>query len=241
MNNGDKQMKIDVVISADYIKQEDLKEKSVVIIDVLRATSVITTALANGAKQVIPTLTVEEAFEKKKEIGESSLLAGERQAKKIDGFELSNSPLEFTKDKVRDKTIILSTTNGTRALTLASTGTRIFIASILNAKAVAKKLIEIGKDVVIINAGTNGNFSTDDFVCAGYIISEIEKFKKNDLTDIAKIAQEIYEKNTDIRSYVRNATHYGVLKSLNLESDVDFCCQKDIFEIVPEFENGKLK
>lgn len=241
MNNGDKQMKIDVVISADYIKQEDLKEKSVVIIDVLRATSVITTALANGAKQVIPTLTVEEAFEKKKEIGESSLLAGERQAKKIDGFELSNSPLEFTKDKVRDKTIILSTTNGTRALTLASTGTRIFIASILNAKAVAKKLIEIGKDVVIINAGTNGEFSTDDFICCGYIISEVKNSTSCDLTDIARVSMDIYDNNSDIKEYIKDATHYGVLVSLGLEADIQYCCEKDLFDIVPEYIDGKLK
>lgn len=234
-------MKIDVVISADYIKQEDLKEKSVVIIDVLRATSVITTALANGAKEVIPTLTVEEAFEKKKEIGESSLLAGERQAKKIDGFELSNSPLEFTKDKVKAKTIILSTTNGTRALTLASTGARILIASILNTKAVAKKLIEIGKDIVIINAGTNGKFSTDDFICCGYIISEVKNSTSCDLTDIARVSMDIYDNNSDIKEYIKNATHYGVLVSLGLEADIQYCCKKDLFDIVPEYIDGKLK
>ncbi|MGL4990930.1 MAG: 2-phosphosulfolactate phosphatase [Sarcina sp.] len=234
-------MKIDVVISADHIKQEYLKEKSVVIIDVLRATSVITTALANGAKEVIPTLTVEEAFEKKKEVGERSLLAGERQAKRIEGFELSNSPLEFTKDKVKDKTIILSTTNGTRALTLANTGDRIFIASILNAKAIAKKLIEIGKDIVIINAGTNGNFSTDDFICCGYIISEIKNSTSCNLTDIARVSMDIYDNNSDIEEYIKNATHYGVLLSLGLEEDIYYCCKKDLFDIVPEYIDGRLK
>ncbi|MGL5635101.1 MAG: 2-phosphosulfolactate phosphatase [Sarcina sp.] len=234
-------MKIDVVISASHIDEEYLRGKIVVVIDMLRATSVITTALANGATCVIPTLTVEEAFEIKKELGGQAILAGERQAKMVEGFDLSNSPLAFTKEFVKGKTVVLSTTNGTKALTLSSSGEEVLVASVLNAKAVSKKLLELNKDVVIINAGTNGNFSTDDFVCAGYIISNMEKNKKNDLTDIAKIAKEIYEKNTDIRSYVRNATHYGVLKALNLEADVDFCCQKDVFEIVPEFKNGKLK
>lgn len=234
-------MKIDVVISADYINQESLKEKSVVIIDMLRATSVITTALANGAKQVIPTLTVEEAFEKKSEIGSGVILAGERQAKRIEGFDLSNSPLACTSSIVKGKTVILSTTNGTRALTLSSTGDRVFVACVLNAKAVAKKLMEINKDIVIINAGTNGNFSTDDFICGGYIISEIVKGTSCDLTDIANVSKDIYEKNTDIRIYVENAIHYEVLKSLGLETDIDYCCKKDLFEIVPEYVAGRLK
>lgn len=234
-------MKIDVIISADYINSENLRGKSVVVIDILRATSVITTALANGAKCVIPTLTVEDAFEKKEEISKDVILAGERQAKKIDGFDLSNSPLEFTKDIVSGKNVILSTTNGTRALTLSSTGDRVFVASVLNAKAVARKLVEIQKDVVIINAGTNGNFSTDDFICGGYIISEILKETSCDLTDISRVAKDIYENNTDIRLYIQNATHYGVLVSLGLEADIEYCCKKDIFDIVPEYVDGKLK
>lgn len=234
-------MKIDVVISADYINKELLKGKSVVVIDMLRATSVITTAIANGAKEVIPTLTVEEAFDIKNSLEKDVILAGERQAKKVDGFDLSNSPLEFTTDVVAGKTVVLSTTNGTRALTLSSTGDRVFVASVLNAKAVAKKLLEVGKDIVFINAGTNGNFSTDDFICGGYIISEVCKETSCDLKDIAKISKEIYEANTNIREYVKNATHYEVLKALELEGDIDYCCKKDIFDIVVEFVDGKLK
>ncbi|MGL4656717.1 MAG: 2-phosphosulfolactate phosphatase family protein [Sarcina sp.] len=234
-------MKIDVVISADYINQDLLKGKSVVVIDMLRATSVITTALANGAKEVIPTLTVEEAFDIKKSLGEDVILAGERQAEKVDGFDLSNSPLEFIPEVVNEKTVVLSTTNGTRALTLSSTGDRVFVASVLNAKATSKKLLEVGKDVVFINAGTNGNFSTDDFICGGYIISELCKETSCDLTDIAKISKEIYETNSNIREYVKNATHYSVLKSLELEEDIDYCCKKDMFDIVPEFIDGNLK
>ncbi|MGL5574087.1 MAG: 2-phosphosulfolactate phosphatase family protein [Sarcina sp.] len=234
-------MKIDVVISANYINQDLLKGKSVVVIDMLRATSVITTALANGAKEVIPTLTVEEAFDIKKSLEEDVILAGERQAKKVDGFDLSNSPLEFTPEVVNEKTVVLSTTNGTRALTLSSTGDKVFVASVLNAKATSKKLLEVGKDIVFINAGTNGNFSTDDFICGGYIISELCKETSCDLTDIAKISKEIYETNSNIREYVKNATHYRVLKALELEADIDYCCKKDMFDIVPEFIDGKLK
>ena len=234
-------MKIDVVISADYINNAELKGRVVVVIDVLRATSVIVTALASGAKEIIPTLTVEEAFEKKSSLGGNVILAGERQAKIVEGFDLSNSPLLFTKDFVDGKTVILSTTNGTKALSIASGGDEVFVASILNVKAVVKKLLELGKDIMIVNAGTNGKLSTDDFICGGYIISEISNGTSCDLTDIAKISKDIYENNKDVRAYIENATHYEVLKSLGLEADIEFCCKKDIFDIVPEFKDGKLK
>lgn len=234
-------MKIDIIISADYIKEETIEGKIVVVIDMLRATSVMTTALGNGAKMVIPTLTIEEAFKQKALIGEDVILAGERQAKRIDGFDFSNSPLEFVKNKVFGKTVVMSTTNGTRALTQVQKGERVFIASVLNAKAVARKLIEINKDVVIVNAGTNGAFSTDDFICSGYIISEVQKSTSCMTTDISRVAKDIYENNTNIREYIKNATHYEVLKALELEEDIEYCCKKDIFDIVPEYKNGKMK
>lgn len=234
-------MKIDVIISADYINEEYLKGKVAVVIDILRATSVMTTALGNGAKCIIPTLTVEEAFEIKEKTKEDVLLGGERQAKRIDGFDLTNSPLEFTKEVVQNKTVIMSTTNGTRALTLCKNADIVLIASMLNAKSVAQKLIEINRDVVIVNSGTNGAFSTDDFICGGYIISEIINSTSCDLTDIAKVAKDIYLANSNVNEYVKNATHYGVLKSLGLEADVEYCCKKDIFDIVPIFKDGIIK
>lgn len=114
-------MKIDLIISADYIEENKIKDKIVVVIDMLRATSVITTALKNGAKCVIPILTVDGAFDKAKKLrdcGENVVLGGERRALKIEGFDFSNSPLEYAQNKVLNKTVILSTTNGTRALNL---------------------------------------------------------------------------------------------------------------------------
>ena len=95
----------------------------------------------------------------------------------------------------------MTTTNGTRTLAKCGAAKRIFVAAMINAKAVAEKLLEINEDVVIVNAGTNGNFSMDDYICSGYIINEMLKIKKNiDLTDIATTANMIYENNTDIIS-----------------------------------------
>ena len=235
-------MKLDVVISADNIKEEYLENKIVVVIDMLRATSVIITALDNKAKEVFPILTVEEAFEKKEELlklGSYPMLGGERKAIKIEGFDFSNSPLEYTSEKVQGKTIILSTTNGTRAINLSLRAKEILIGAIINAKAVAEELKRLKKDVVFINAGTNGEFSMDDFICSGYMISLLCEKENNDLSDIAKTAKYIYESNTNLIDYIKEARHFSVLKNLNLMKDLEYCCRKDIVSIVPKVEKSK--
>lgn len=230
-------MKIDIIISADDINESKIKDKIVVVIDMFRATSVIVTALNNGCREVIPYLTIEETLEQAGKLSrENYVLGGERKAVKIDGFDLSNSPLEYTKDIVENKIALLTTTNGTRTLTKSISAKRIFIGAMINAKAVAQKLLEVNEDVVIINAGTNGNFSMDDYICSGYIINEMLSYDKNlELTDIARTAYIIYEGNHDIISYVKLAAHYSVMKSLGLDDDIQYCVKKSIIDIVPEY------
>lgn len=235
-------MKIDVIISADYIREDLIKDKIVVVIDVLRATSVITTALKNGAKSVIPFLTVEEAFEKQKELGkENCVLGGERKAVKIEGFDFSNSPLEYSKDIIKDKHLIITTTNGTRALTGCRMAERIFVGAMINGGALAKKLADINKDVVIVNAGTNGQFSMDDYICTGFIINELMKYtSKLDMTDIAKAAAITYKEHRDIVDYIKEARHYNVMMGLNLQKDIEYCIQKNITQVVPEYVDNHI-
>lgn len=231
-------MKIDIIISADDIIESKLENKIAVVIDMFRATSVIVTALNNGCEEVIPFLTIEETLESSEELNrEEYILGGERRAVKIDGFDLSNSPLEYTKEVVENKKVLITTTNGTRTLTKSNSAKRIIIAAMINAKAVADKLLEINEDVVIINAGTNGNFSMDDYICSGYIINEMLKVDNQiELTDISKTANMIYENNSDIISYVKEATHYSVMKSLELDNDIEYCMKKSIVNNVPEYK-----
>lgn len=235
-------MKIDIIISADDIIESKLENKIAVVIDMFRATSVIVTALNNGCEEVIPFLTIEETLESSEELKrEEYILGGERRAVKIDGFDLSNSPLEYTKEVVENKKVLITTTNGTRTLTKSNSAKRIIIAAMINAKAVADKLLEINEDVMIINAGTNGNFSMDDYICSGYIINEMLKVDNNiELTDISKTANMIYENNSDIISYVKEATHYSVMKSLELDNDIEYCMKKSIVNNVPEYKDGKI-
>ncbi|CAL85113.1 putative 2-phosphosulfolactate phosphatase [Clostridium botulinum A str. ATCC 3502] len=215
--------------------------KTVIIIDILRATSVITTAINNGCKKVIPVLTVEEAKDIAKNSEEDIILGGERNALKIDGFNFSNSPLEYTKKYVEGKTVVLSTTNGTRAINNSFNAKTILISALINSKATAKAIDKLHEDLIIINSGTNGQFSIDDFICSGYLIDCLYNIRKDlELSDIAKTAHYIYTNNKDIESFVKKATHYSRLKSLNLEKDLEYCFQKDIIDVVPQYKDGYI-
>lgn len=239
-------MHIDVIISADDIKEEKLKDKVVVIIDVLRATSVMVTALNNGCKKVIPVREIKEAMEIARQDKENNLLGGERDGIKIEGFHFSNSPLDYTKEAVEGKTLIMTTTNGTRAIKNSEVADVILIAAMINGRAVAEKLVELKKDVVFVNAGTYGQFSMDDFITCGYIVScmkENLEDKGDDisLSDIAITAQYIYEANPDIFSFVEKADHYKRLQHLDCNEDLIYCFTKDIVDIVPMYEDNEVK
>lgn len=233
-------MNIDLIISADDIKKEKIINKSVLIIDILRATSVIITALNNGCKKAIPVLTVEEAQNKSSKNRNEYILGGERKALKIEGFDFSNSPLEYKKELVKDKILIITTSNGTRAIKGSEGADNILLGAFINANSAADKLVDLGKDIVIVNSGTDGQFSMDDFICSGYIIDCILKKVKADLTDISKTALYIYRENKDITGFMKHAKHYNRIKKLGLEEDLKYCCQKDIIKIVPYYKDGVI-
>lgn len=230
-------MKIELIPSVDYVKEEELRGKTAIIIDVLRATSVITTAIHNGAESVLPVIEIEDALKLK---GENVLLGGERKALRIEGFELSNSPLEYTKEKVYSKQIVLSTTNGTKAIHRAALAEKIIIGSMLNGKAVAEYVVEENKDLVIVCAGTYGKFSLDDFLCAGKIAYEINKLKTCQHDDFIAAAMMSYEDNKkDLLGCVSHAAHYKYLISINLQEDIKYCFTEDICKVVPMVEEEK--
>lgn len=231
-------MNIDIVISADDIKEEKILSKSVVVIDMLRATSVIVTAMKNGCEGVIPVLTINEALKIAEKNRQKYILGGERNAVKIKEFDFSNSPIEYEYNKVKGKTLIMTTSNGTRAIKASVKSKNIIIAAMINAKAVVKKLIEYNDDIVIVNAGTNGQFSIDDFLCSGYIISMLKEKCEVTLSDIATTSLYIYEKNKDVKEFIKYANHYKKICELGLYEDLKYCCQKSVIDIVPEYKNG---
>lgn len=239
-------MDIDVIISANNIKEEQLKNKVVVIIDVLRATSVMVTALNNGCEKIIPVREVEEAMDLASQNKEINLLGGERDGIKLEGFHFSNSPLDYTKDAVKGKTLIMTTTNGTKAIKNSENANVILIAAMINGRAVAERLVKLNKDVIFVNAGTYGQFSMDDFITSGYIINCMKEIMEADnqsisLSDIAITAEYIYKENPDIHSFVKEATHYKRMQDLKYNEDLKYCFTKDIIDSVPMYKEGEIK
>ena len=232
-------MKVDIIFTADKVSQEKTEGKICVVIDVLRATSVMITALHNGAEKIFPfkdIKTIQERCENLKNI----IKCGERNALKIDGFDLGNSPLEFTKEKVFGKDIYMSTTNGTKAVENSLSAEKIIICSFLNIKSVSEKLLEYKKDVVIVCAGTNGKFSLDDTLCAGLIIKEIQKHTEIQMNDVLLAAVRISESHENIKDILKGSTHYERLLSLGFEKDMEHIFSLNKYSIVPEYKNGYI-
>lgn len=221
---------IHITLTARDIREEELRGRIAVVIDVLRATSVIITALSNGANWVKTVASIEEAFQLK---SADVLLGGERHAMPIEGFEFSNSPLEYTVERVRHKGIVLTTTNGTLALSKSGSAEEVLIGAFINQRALTNYLVAQHLPVELICAGTNGEFSLDDFLCAGLICSTLQKSGGFEFDDLGRLAiQNWNQSKSDIHAALSRAKHYNILKSKGFDIDLDYCLQKDTHNIL---------
>lgn len=234
-------MKVDLAFTPEELEKKEMEGKSVVVIDALRATSTMIVALENGCSAFIPVATVEEARELVAEHPDY-LLAGERRAFPLEGFHLGNSPRDYRPDRIKGRTIIMTTTNGTRALIASQRGAEIFIGSFLNLAALARRLAETGRDLLLACSGEKGFFCLEDTVCGGAIVQRLEK---NDLyleqTDAARAAKVLYEHcETDVYGMLCNSEWGVYLESLGLGKDVRICAQIDSSKLVPVYREGKI-
>lgn len=234
-------MRIDIIDVAGNITPEKVKGKTAIIIDVLRATSVMTTALANGVKAIYPYKDIESVLENSKR-DKNPLLCGERKGLKIDGFDCGNSPLEYPRELVEGRNMYMTTSNGTRAIEKTAIGAeRIYISAFLNVGRVAQQIIEDDKDVVIVCSGTDDNFSLDDALCAGEIIKRVCEKKSVELSDMAIGLKFIAENSKDIPTTLTGTKHYEYLKSIGFIGDMEHCFTMDKYNILPIYENGSIK
>ncbi|NLY42527.1 MAG: 2-phosphosulfolactate phosphatase [Clostridiaceae bacterium] len=237
-------MQIDVFATADDVKVEKIRGKVAIVIDAFRATSTVITALWNGCKGVIPAYDIEQAKAKAIQLPPGQyLLGGERNAVMIEGFDLGNSPLEYRSKEIIGKYVILTTTNGTKALHHGSSASKVITAGFLNGEAVVEHILKNSfQDIVIICAGTEGNFSMEDILCAGKIINDLlNKTKDMQCNDLAVAAQNLYQNNKrDMEGLLRRTYHYNKLVSLGFKQDIDYCLQEDICPIIPLFANGVI-
>ncbi len=237
-------MNVDIILTPIEAEHSRIEGKTVAVIDVFRATSCICTAMECGAKRLIPLTTVEQSVEMRDRLvagGESVLLGGERKMLRIEGFELDNSPLSYKDKSIKDATIVMSTTNGTRSLELAvgNDASAVFVASMLNAKAASEALWECGRDIVLFCSGRGNRFSVEDTLCAGYIVSLLEQNHTVELSDVAWWAKDVYERYADnLRDAMQHNGHYHRLLSMGMADDVEYCLRRDLYNTVPRVKDG---
>jgi 2-phosphosulfolactate phosphatase len=222
-----------------------LSDRVVVVIDVLRATSVMVHAMSQEASEIIPLATVEEAFRMAKAFPRGFvILGGERENKEIPGFDLGNSPKEYVAERVKGKKLILTTTNGTRAFHTVSSGKEILAGSFFNIGAIAQRCLESNRDLFIFPSGDKGNFSLEDTLCGGMLIDLIIKKEKKQifLTDASYCAQILYQRFKDNLLEAFYLSHHGIeLINRGFEDDLAYCAQIDMTPLVPIFREGVIR
>jgi 2-phosphosulfolactate phosphatase len=233
-------MQVDVVSSVNEAISDDFMYKTVIVIDVLRATSTIVTALERGCTSVIPVETVNLAKSLQQK---DDLLGGERFCKKIPGFHFGNSPLEYTRKEVEGKRIILTTTNGTRAIHKAQKASHLIVGSLLNASMCASAALSLGKDVVILCSGTLDEFSLEDGLCAGFIVEQFTRQARTQVhtNDLGLALQAAYlQSEPSLTDTILGSSNGKRLCKIGYKDDVSYCSQTDILRIVPYLNKGSL-
>jgi 2-phosphosulfolactate phosphatase len=234
--------KLFTCLSPALIDLYDLSNSVVVIIDVLRATSTIATALHNGAASVIPVASVPRCIEIGEEVG--GITAGERDGKVADGLTYGNSPFEYPKEFIENKILVLTTTNGTKLLHMALDrgAPEIITGSFPNLSAVCDHLIDSGKDVLLGCSAWKDRVNLEDTLFAGAVINRI----KDHFTihcDASKMAESIFiEAGEDRFGFMerRSATHYHRLMNYGLERDIRYCLTADAANVLPVFKGDRL-
>ena len=229
-------------LSPALVHLYDVSNSIVVIIDVLRATSTIATALFNGAKSVIPVDSVSRCIELGRQI--DGITAGERDGKIAEGLKNGNSPFEYPREFIEGKTLVLTTTNGTRLLHMAleKGANEIITGSFSNLSAVCDHLVETNRNVILGCAAWKDRVNMEDVLFAGAVISRVRRhFEIN--CDSSHIAEAMYEKGKkDLFGFLRknNASHYHRLMKFGLEKDIRYCLTADEANVLPIYSEGTL-
>lgn len=227
-------MEISVLAAPGNVLPGVFDGAAAIVIDALRMTSVAATAFQNGCAGLLACAQVEEARAAAAACG--GLLGGERNALKIDGFDFSNSPAEYTRQRVSGRRLVMSTSNGTRAIAGCSGAKRVLLGAFLNASAVARRVAEEDR-VVILCAGTLGAFTLEDALAAGAVIERLQRsHPRAVLDDMALASRRLYGQASEggLYAYLQGTRHFSRLQSLGLEEDLHTCLSEDRLDAVGE-------
>jgi len=236
-------VRIDVLFGVQQLTPQDVQGRVVAVIDVLRASTTIAVALAHGAKSVIPFESSEEAITRSKQFERGAYrLAGERRMLKMEGFDLGNSPLEHTTEAVEGKTVLLTTTNGTKALLSVQGARDVVVASYVNLTVVTAMLraaLRGGADITLVCAGQDRQFALEDAACAGrYVYNISKRLADVDVNDAALAGSLIDRKYGDnLMRLFNTAAHGRALAAAGFEGDLTACAAVDSYPVIPIYQD----
>jgi 2-phosphosulfolactate phosphatase len=230
--------KIEVCVTPALLGLYDIEQTIVVVIDILRATSSIVYGIDNGATAIIPVANVDDCLNY---ADKGYLLAAERNGSVVEGYDFGNSPFSYTKERVGGKTVVLTTTNGTKALHMAqATAKQVVIGSFLNLQALCDYLKSRTEDVLLLCAGWKDQFNLEDTLFAGAVVQELRPYFE-EFDDSGVAAEDLYQlAKADLRAYINKSSHSHRLAALNIEADVQFCLQLNLCQAIPVLEGENL-
>jgi 2-phosphosulfolactate phosphatase len=233
--------KVHVLTKKEELDTVRLPGKVVVVLDILFATTTMVTALAHGAKEVVPVLDESAAYEESRQFAESSfVLAGELYAETLPGF-AHPAPLSLLEHGIEGKSVIYSTTNGTVAMGLAAAASRVYCGALLNASALVEYVLarHPGQTVLIVCSGSGNNFNFEDFYGAGYFV-ECLLPHVTDLSDAAKAALALY-RHAKAPEALLDCRVGRMMAARGLAREVEFACRRDAFPVVAALERGRVR
>lgn len=237
-------MKIDVYTTPAEVSETALQGNGVVVMDILRAGTTICQALRSGCKEIIPVASIEQAIDLAGNlIKDKTLLCGERNGIIIPGFNLGNSPFEYTSERVAGKSLIFTTTNGTVALDKAKRAREVVIGGFVNFLSILEFMKRWESDISLLCAGDKGRLSLEDSVCAGMFVWHLKRYFGKDvhLTDSARAVEILYGKFKNKLGELVSTTAHGLyLRSIKFEEDVKLCAQIDALPIIPIYRKNKV-
>lgn len=223
--------KVEVCFSPSLIDQYDIKERIVVVTDVLRATSAMVAGLANGVLSIRAVETIEESLSLRED---GYLAAAERNGRVVEGFDFGNSPFAFMNPALKGQRVALTTTNGTRAIALAASAKVVIIGAFLNLGAVIDFLKRREEDVLILCAGWKDNFNLEDSLFAGAVVAGLQAEQVQGCDAGLAMSMLYVHHQKDLFGLIQESSHYKRLVNMGIEEDIRYCMQQSIFEVVPQ-------
>ncbi len=228
---------IDVCLSPDLMHLYDVSNRTVVVVDILRATSCMVTAFAHGVDHIIPFADLEQCRAMK---SHGYLTSGERNGEKVSGFDKGNSPFEYMGNQVRGQKIAFTTTNGTQAIEKSKGAREIVIGSFLNLNTVAKHLLLNENNILIVCAAWKGRVNLEDTLFAGALVEKLKDYLGPDC-DAPLAAQHLYNlAKEDMVRFLSNSSHVKRLGKLSVVEDIRFCLTPDQFQVLPRMKGDRL-